>query len=207
VITGRSHFNEVLLTDVVIPYDQVIGAPGEGWRLAIATLMYERVSVQGSATRGGRHAQFDRLLAEARRRGLTGDATLRQQLADLYICENLLFLGARRARALSKAGGDPGPAGSVGKLAAGVVAARFRDLLFRVCGPAAAAWTATAQDGAVWSELALDSFMMQIAGGTTEIQRNIVAERVLGLPKEPALDRNRPFREVRNSGPQTRSPH
>jgi alkylation response protein AidB-like acyl-CoA dehydrogenase len=119
---------------------------------------------------------------------------VRQRLVDLYIRETLLSLGAERARAAQKAGREPGPAGSIGKLASALIAARYRDLLFDLRGIGSVAWADG--DGAEWAERALDTLSQGIAGGTNEIQRNILGDRVLGLPREPAVDRDVPFKDL-----------
>jgi alkylation response protein AidB-like acyl-CoA dehydrogenase len=194
MMTGKARFNEVFLSDVRVPASALVGGLGDGWRVATAMLMYERVAVQSGATVGGAHARADVLVAEARRRGVGADPVIRQALVDVYIRETLASIGSERARALAAAGREPGPGGSVGKLASALVAARFRDVSLMVRGAGAMAWDNG--DGAVWAERALDTFGLGIGGGTNEIQRNILGERVLGLPKEPAVDRGVPFREL-----------
>jgi alkylation response protein AidB-like acyl-CoA dehydrogenase len=193
-LTGRSRFSEVFLTDVRVPLDALVGELHDGWRVTTAMLMYERVSVQQGASSDGRHARADALIAEARAVGRNDDPLLRQRLADLYIRETLLSLGAERARAAVRAGREPGPSGSVGKLASALIGARYRDLLFDLHGVASVGWVDG--HGAEWAERALDTLSSSIAGGTNEIQRNILGDRVLGLPREPAVDRDVPFQDL-----------
>src|SRR5262249_28923755 len=126
--------------------------------------------------------------------GRGGDPVVRQRLADLYIRETLLSLGAQRAQSQVKAGREPGPGGAIGKLARALVAARYPRLLVGLHGPAAGAWVDG--EGAERSERALDTLMTSIAGGTNEIQRNILGDRVLGLPREPSVDRDVPFQDL-----------
>jgi alkylation response protein AidB-like acyl-CoA dehydrogenase len=193
-LTGRSRFSEVFLTGVRVPAGALVGELNDGWRVTTAMLMYERVSVQQGASSEGRHGRADALIAAARVIGRSGDPVVRQRLADLYIRETLLSLGAERARAQVKAGREPGPSGSIGKLASALIAARYRDLLLDLHGAESVAWLDGG--GAERAERALDTLMSSIAGGTNEIQRNIVGDRVLGLPREPSVDRDVPFREL-----------
>ena len=193
-LTGRTRFSEVFFTDVRVPAGALVGQLDDGWRVATAMLMYERVSVQQGASSEGRHARTDALIAEARAQHRSNDPHVRQRLADLYIRETLLALGAERTRAEVKAGREPGPAGSIGKLASAVVAARYRDLLLDLHGAGAVAWLDGA--GAEPAERALETLSSSIAGGTNEIQRNILGDRVLCLPREPSIDRDVPFRDL-----------
>jgi alkylation response protein AidB-like acyl-CoA dehydrogenase len=193
-LTGRARFNEVFLTDVRVSPGALVGPLDEGWKVTTAMLMYERVSVQQGASNEGRHARADALIAEAKRVGRAHERELRQRLVDLYIRETLLSLGAERTRAAQEVGREPGPAGSIGKLASALIAARYRDLLFDVRGIASVAWADG--DGAAWTERALDTLAQGIAGGTNEIQRNILGDRVLGLPREPSIDRDVPFQDL-----------
>jgi alkylation response protein AidB-like acyl-CoA dehydrogenase len=195
-IDGGSRFNEVFFTDVRIPADHQIGPLNEGWRLGTAMLMYERVAI-GSGQQGGvRHERADVLMAQARRRGRTDDPVIRQDLMRLYTMEVCQSLGAMRTRAEVEAGKTPGPAGSLGKLANATAAALYRDLSLAIVGPSSVAWDGADTD-ATWAKTALTTLSSGIAGGTNEIQRNIIGERVLGLPREPSVDKDLPFRELR----------
>ncbi|MCB0991681.1 MAG: acyl-CoA dehydrogenase family protein [Acidimicrobiales bacterium] len=196
-VDGGMRFNEVFFNDVRIPADHQIGPLNEGWRLATAMLMYERVAIGTGQTGGIAHERADHLIDQARRRGNIGDRMLRQELMRLYTAEVCQSLVASRTRAEVKAGRTPGPGGSLGKLAGANIARRFRALSFAIQGAGGVAW---ARDDE-WTPQAvrnsLATLSSHIAGGTDEIQRNIIGERVLGLPREPSLDKDLPFRELR----------
>ncbi len=192
-IDGGRRFNEIFLTDVRVPADHQIGTLNEGWRLATAMLMYERVAIGTGPQSGVLHVRADKLIDEARRRGRIDDPLIRQELARMYsaeVCQSLMGL---RSRAEMEAGKTPGPGGSLGKLAGARIAAAYRDLSLAIVGPSS---VAGADDG-IWAREALSTFSSGIAGGTNEIQRNIIGERVLGLPREPSVDKDVPFRELK----------
>ncbi len=192
-IDGGSRFNEIFFTDVRIPADHQIGPLNEGWRLATAMLMYERVAI-GTGQKGGvLHERYDKLSAEAAERGRADDPVIRQELMKLYSAEVCQSLGALRSRAELEAGKTPGPAGSLGKLAGARIAARYRSLAPAIVGAEVAAWTGDAD----WADECVGTFASSIAGGTNEIQRNIIGERVLGLPREPSVDKDLPFSELK----------
>jgi alkylation response protein AidB-like acyl-CoA dehydrogenase len=193
-ITGRTDFNEVFLDNVRMADDMLVGTLNDGWRVATAMLMYERVSIGSAPASEVAHPRSDRLITEARRLGRNADLFVRQALAGLYAREVIAGIGAARTRAVIRAGREPGPSGSTGKLAAGQIATLYREALFQIRGPLGMAWDG--DDGAVYVEEALQTMSAGIAGGTNEIQRNIIGERVLGLPREPALDREVPFRDL-----------
>ncbi len=186
-LDGGLHFDEVFLSDVLVPADDLLPPEGAGWKIASAMLHHQRVA-RAEGQRGGvRHDRTDRLVAEVARRGPV-DAVVRSDLVRLYIdevCQSLLVTRAVTARA---DGRDPGPVGSLGKLTNALVARRFQDLVWRIVGPDSAAWDG-APDGpdAQWAKDALFTLSMSIAGGTDEIQRSIIGERVLGLPREPSV--------------------
>ena len=192
-MTGGASFSEVFFSDVRIPDGLRLGAVGDGWRVALATLGFER-SHSGSARRrpGG---TFEQLAAAARHFGRSGDPVVRQRLADVYIGATLLRLTAGRVAAAARAGHAPGPEGSIGKLA-------WTELMRRMTGVAGEILGArlvadTGEWGAyAWSEHVLGAPGYRIAGGSDEIQRNIIAERVLGLPAEPRADKDVAFRDL-----------
>ena len=195
-IDGGMRFNEIFLTDVRVPADHQIGPLNEGWRLATAMLMYERVAI-GTGQQGGiTHERADRLMTEATDRGRAGDPMIRQDLMRLYTAEVCQSLMAARTRAEAEAGKTPGPGGSLGKLAGARIAGLYRDLSLAIVGTPAVAWGADG-DGGTWAKEAVGTFSSGIAGGTNEIQRNIIGERVLGLPREPSVDKDLPFAELR----------
>jgi len=190
-LDGATHFDEVFLTDVFVPSDSVLPPAGAGWRIASAMLHHQRIA-RATGQRGGvRHDRTDRLRDECRHRGLT-DPGLRDGLVRLYIaevCQSLLV--TRSLSTASTPGADPGPIGSLGKLTNALVARRFAELAWRIVGADALAWAGPPlgrpgpiEPGAQWAADALFTLSLSIAGGTDEIQRSIIAERVLGLPRE-----------------------
>ena len=162
-------------------------------------LMNERVAIGsgGGGARGGAGGGIDPYLRLARERGVDQDPVVRQGLADVYIRQRILGLIGQRTRAAVKAGKAPGPEGSVAKLAGALLTRRTTDLAVAIAGAAGQAWEADDPRGDRWAMAVLMAPASRIAGGTDEVQRNIVGERVLGLPKEPAVDREVPFKELK----------
>ena len=195
-IDGGTHFNEVFFTDVRIPADWLIGELNNGWRQATAMLMYERVAIGSLGSGGISQPSFDRLVEVARKNGAIADPVIRDELMQLYSMETTKAMVAMRSRAEMKAGKAPGPGGSLGKLAGSVVLWRFRAIAQNIAGAASIAW-ADDEDGRDLATQVISSFQAGIAGGTDEVQRNIIGDRVLGLPREPAVDRDIPFRELK----------
>jgi alkylation response protein AidB-like acyl-CoA dehydrogenase len=198
-IDGYAHFNEVFFDDVRLPADALVGELDDGWRGAVAMLANERVAIGA----GGRAQQlggdaYATLIELARAYGRTRDPVVRQELADIYSRERILALLGLRIRAALVAGRAPGPEGSVAKLATTVLGKRGADLGMAIAGPAGLAW-APRPGGQLGDQAQSLLFapMLGIAGGTSEIQRNIIGERVLGLPKEPGSDRDVPFRDLK----------
>jgi alkylation response protein AidB-like acyl-CoA dehydrogenase len=196
-IDGHAHFNEVFLDDVRLAHDAVVGEVDDGWRVAVAMLANERVAIGagGSAQQMGGDG-FATLLELARREDRTRDAVVRQELVDVYARERILELMGGRIRAALVAGRAPGPEGSVAKLATALLARRSADLGMAIAGPGGQAWSA-GNGGGEQAASVLFAPMLGIAGGTSEIQRNIIGERVLALPKEPVVDRDVAFRELK----------
>ncbi len=196
-MTGGSDFNEVFLTDVRVPDDHRLGNVDEGWRVALTTLMNERATVGGEgAGPAGRVLSLPFLVALLREHGRLGDRAARRQLAalhaDMVATEYLNRQAARRMRG----GEQPGPEASVSKLMYGQNLTRGTHFAAEVVGPRLIA--DTGDWGAFsWNELLLSTPALRILGGTEEIMKNILAERVLGLPKEPGIDTKTPFRELR----------
>ena len=194
-IDGGTHFNEVFFTDVRISTGNLIGDLNNGWRMATAMLMYERVAIGSGTTSGIRTDRTDRLIEECRKRGLERDPALRQKLMRLRILETCLSLVALRTRAELKAGRTPGPGGSVSKLATVQIADLHTDVSMAIAGVSGVAWEHEA-DGH-WQRQALTSLQAGIAGGTSEIQRNIIGDRVLGLPRDISVDRGVAFKDLK----------
>ena len=193
-IDGGRRFNEIFLTDVRVPADHQIGPLNEGWRLATAMLMYERVAI-GTGQQGGiTHERADKLMAEARDRGRSTDPVIRQDLMTAVHGRGVPEPDGGPDPGRGRGGQDTGSRGSLGKLAGAGIAAIHRNLSLAIVGPTAVAWSG---DGDSWSKEAIGTFASGIAGGTNEIQRNIIGERVLGLPREPSVDKDLPFSELR----------
>jgi len=196
-INGGQGFNEVFFTDVRIPDAWRLDAVGNGWRVAITTLMNERASI-GS---GGGEGTIDSLIEAARElpRGngrAIDDPAVRQQIADFYVrSKGVEFTGHRTVTTLSK-GGIPGPEASLGKLVGGAL---MQDI-------ASYAMELEGQSGAMMNEAGFQSTYLgvpglRIAGGTDEVLRNIIAERVLGLPPETRMDKGVAFKDVPTGPP------
>lgn len=195
-IDGGKHFNEIFLTDMRIPKDWLLGELNNGWNQATAMLMYERVAIGTGSTSGVTHTSADGLIAEAKRRGVIGDPTIRQALMHLYSEETTKSLVAMRTRAELKAGKAPGPGGSLGKLHGAKISRLMRSILGDLFGPDLIA-NQKGDKAEQWGRTLLTSFSSNIAGGTDEIQKNIIGDRVLGLPREPMVDKDVPFRELK----------
>lgn len=179
-MSGASSFNEVFFSGVRLGDDMRIGGEGEGWKVANATLGFERTaSGQGTRRKGG---SFDDLLALAQRLEKASDPVVRQQLADVYIRTQLRTATTDRVARANAAGQAPGPAASIGKLVASANLTRIGEVAGSLLGGRVAADTG---DGFAWTEHILGAPGYRLAGGTDEIQRSIIGERVLGLPREP----------------------
>jgi alkylation response protein AidB-like acyl-CoA dehydrogenase len=186
LLNGHRHFNEVFFEDVVVPKENLVGQLNEGWKVAITTLMFERSGA------GGRDhaAQIARLVELAkqfpsRQEPAWNESHIRQQLAQLAI--DVKALQVTRLRGLTRRlrGEPPGPEGSILKLFGSELALRIADFSSTLLGPYATvdASTEAVPDAARWHHRVLGARQYTIAGGTSEIQRNIIGERVLGLPK------------------------
>ena len=195
-IDGGRHFNEIFFTDLRIPANWQIGDLNDGWRLATAMLMYERVAIGTGSTSGISHPNSDRLIDEAKRRGIISDPVLRDDLMKIYSEETAKSLVSLRTRAELKAGKTPGPGGSLGKLHGAKISRMVRSIATRVAGPVSLAWEGDAPTE-TWNRMILTSFSSHIAGGTDEIQKNIIGDRVLALPREPSVDKDTAFRELK----------
>jgi len=196
-IDGGKHFNEIFLTDVRIPKSWLLGELNNGWNQATAMLMFERVAIGTGSTSGVTHTLADGLIEVAKKNGKISDPVVRQDLMKLYSEETTKSLVAMRTRAEMKAGRVPGPGGSLGKLHGSRIAWMSRPLISRLVGPETDAWEGMSSRGEAWGKRLLNSFQSGIAGGTDEIQKNIIGDRVLGLPREPMVDKDMPFKDLK----------
>jgi alkylation response protein AidB-like acyl-CoA dehydrogenase len=218
----HASFNEVFLTDARVPAANLVGAPGDGWRVAMTTLAHERGfatlrrrsfdvaagrAVREAAAeaeeyfatyrwypqRAGRPDLVPDVAAHAGRRD---DPVARQGIAGLVALQRAHDWTARRAQAARAAGRPPGSEGSLGKLAASEVARASAAAHGMLAGAAGTLRGADSLLDGVVAEVLVSVPAQSIAGGTDEIQHNIIGEKVLGLPREPAVDRDVPFREI-----------
>jgi alkylation response protein AidB-like acyl-CoA dehydrogenase len=191
-MSGGTSFNEVFLDQVRIPDSLRLGGVGEGWRVALTTLGFERDASGGLSRVGGGWRQLAPL---ARALGRLDDPLVRQRLADVYINERLAEVATLRDAQSRRSGRPPGPTGSFRKLHWVKGMALASGTAEMLLGPRLAA--DTGEWGTFsWSAHVLGAPGYRIAGGSDEIQRTIIAERILGLPGEPRADRGRPWRDV-----------
>ena len=195
-IGGEVDFNEVFLDAAVVPDSQRVGEVGDGWKVANATLSGERQMVSGAGSGGvdrigGRGVEH--VLGLARDRGRSSDARVRQELMRVYSEERIRDWTNQRVRAQVKAGRSPGPESSIGKVHQGGLNQRVQLLATAMLGMDAIAWPE-----AMPLEVRgmLRSRANTIEGGTTEVNKNVVGERVLGLPREPDPWRDASWRET-----------
>ena len=197
-LTGDSDFNEVYFTDVRVSDSQRLGEVGQGWQVSLTTLMNERAAI------GGSFGQIDVSLAmsvaaevEIDGRPALEDAAVRTRIADWYVQEaGLKYTGYRTLTALSR-GALPGPENSIGKLVGAPKMQAMSSYLMDLLGASGAiADEALAAKAGIIQRAYMGAPGLRIAGGTDEIMANIIAERVLGLPQEPRLDKGIPFNEV-----------
>ncbi len=190
-MTGDSHFSEVFLDEVRIPRANVLGGVGEGWKVAQTTLASERTAIAGGS--GG--ADPPGLVALARAFGVAADPLARQAVVEAHLRSELLrFLRLRSQTALSQ-GRRPGAETSVMKLAYARFMQQMTTTAMHVQGPTAMLAGPELPLGGVWTTKFLHSPSLRIAGGSDQIQANIIGERVLGLPAEARLDRDVAFHQ------------
>jgi alkylation response protein AidB-like acyl-CoA dehydrogenase len=230
-MNGYSSFNEVFLADAIIPATNVVGEVGAGWSVALTTLAHERRlgalskptfpdnrsrAVAEAAQEAEeyfetykwypqRAGRVDLVLEHARQAGRAEDPICRQEMARLLSMHRTAAWTAARARAAQAAGRQAGPEGSLGKLALSVVARQAARVHSLIGGPRGMLDGSQAPFDGLIAEVLVSVPGQSLAGGTDEIQRNIIAERVLGLPREPAPDAGLPFRQVQRNRTETRT--
>ncbi|NKQ52702.1 dehydrogenase [Amycolatopsis sp. K13G38] len=194
-MTGRAPFNEVYFDNVRLPADSVLGEVDAGWFAAVTMLGHERVSIGGSVRRRYDPLGYHNLADLAKRTGRSQDPAVRAELAALYAAERALSLFNTRLRQESDAGTPPGARGSVAKLAGAELLWRAVSVAGLIAPQETIAWED--DEGGELAAAINATPASSIAGGTNQVQRNIIGERILGLPKEPQVDRDVPFRELR----------
>jgi len=198
---GQSGFNEVYFTDVRIPDSQRLGAVGDGWKVSLTTLMNERLSI-GSGMPTGFPELFDFCMNLQTEDGLAiEDRSVRSRLAQYAVkASGLKYTGMRAISALSK-GETPGPENSIGKLVAGATMQELAMFALDLQGQGGVVSDPEiAAAGARFQQMLLRSPATRVEGGTDEILRNIIAERVLGLPGDIRVDKDVAFKDIPTSG-------
>jgi acyl-CoA dehydrogenase len=195
-MTGDSHFSEVFLDGVRIPAANMVGEEGEGWKVAQTTLASERTAIAGGS--GG--ADPPGLIALARERGVADDPLVRQSVVEAHLRSELLrFLRYRSQTALSQ-GKAPGAETSVMKLAYARFMQHMTNAAIHVQGATGMLAGDELPRGGVWTTKFLHAPSLRIAGGSDQVQANIIGERVLGLPRDAQPDRDTPFRDLAKAG-------
>jgi alkylation response protein AidB-like acyl-CoA dehydrogenase len=187
-MTGGATFNEVFFTDVRVPVANLVGEVNAGWRATMTTLSNERNLSGGTSS-------FPQVLKLARECGSTGDALIRQRLADCYTKNQIMrYLGFRIQTALGK--GTSSPESSVSKLFYAQMAREMAELTLAVQGPRGMLLGPGVPETGYWQQQFLTAPSLRIAAGSDEVQRNIIGERVLGLPHDVRVDKDVPFRDL-----------
>ncbi|MCB1027355.1 MAG: acyl-CoA dehydrogenase family protein [Microthrixaceae bacterium] len=206
-ITGEAEFNEVFMTDAIVPDSHRIGAEGEGWRAALTTLMNERTAIGGSGGGGSApkagSGPIAELVSAYRDHADHLSPSARDEVMQLYVRADVLRLTNYRASQAAKAG-NPGPEGSVGKAVGAILNQDISEAVLDMMGPAGQVDydftfrrpTIAALTGGTPGHAFLRARANTIEGGTTEVMKNILGEQVLGLPGEPRTDKDIPWIDV-----------
>jgi alkylation response protein AidB-like acyl-CoA dehydrogenase len=226
-MNNYSSFTEVFISDARVPKDNIVGDINDGWRVGLTTLAYERVGIgriftppasdkplgrtaKEAAEEAAAYLQTyiwypqrmgrpDLIISHAKAAGKNTDPKIRQQIARIQELQLIEKATAMRARAAREAGNKPGPEGSISKLLTSRIAQVSAKTHAQIAGAQNLLGEGTGALDGVLTEITLSYPAQSIAGGTDEIQLNILGERVLGLPKEPQVDSEKPFRDVRTN--------
>ena len=195
-MTGGAAFNEVFFTEVRVPDDHRLGDVGQGWTVALTTLMNERASIGTGGAGGNGGGGITRFIEMVRHYGLDSDPLVRQELTKLYIGQKVAGYTNQRAMDKIKAGQTPGAEMSLSKMALVNNMLQTQKLLGDVLG------AKLVVDSGEWGTFSNAQYVlglpaMRIAGGSDEVMRNIVGERVLGLPKDVGIDTTSPFKDIK----------
>jgi alkylation response protein AidB-like acyl-CoA dehydrogenase len=195
-MTGGASFNEVFFNEVRVRDDHRLGDVNNGWNVALTTLMNERAAIGAGGGGGGGVNMYQRVIEMVRHYGLDSDPLVRNELANLLIHSKVAGYNNQRAMDKIKAGQMPGPEMSIAKLAGTLNSLRLCDFVSKILGVKLVAdsgeWGTYA-----WSQLILGTPGGRIAGGSDEVMRNIVGERVLGLPKDAGIDSTSAFKDLK----------
>jgi alkylation response protein AidB-like acyl-CoA dehydrogenase len=223
-MNGHASFNQVFFTDAEVAPEFLVEDDGDGWKIATTTLMHERrgadamrryikpserpervyreeareiaIDLEPYKWYPQRAGRVDLVISRAKETGRNTDPVVRQEIAKLMIMARCSEWTARRARAAHQYGRPQGPEGSLGKLASSYVARAANQVHTLISGADAMLTGKNSPMNGVIAEILVSTPAISIAGGTDEIQKNIIAERVLKMPKEPRFDTDRPFRDV-----------
>jgi alkylation response protein AidB-like acyl-CoA dehydrogenase len=229
-MNGHASFNEVFFTDALVPRDFMLGNEGDGWKVATTTLMHERryadsmrrdsqpssrperiyreeaeeiaIALEPYTWYPQRAGRVDLVIERAKATGRNTNPVVRQEIAKLLSMARCAEWMSRRAREAQEQGRTPGPEGSLGKLAGSYVARAANRVHTMITGTDAMLTGDDSPMGGIIAEILVSTPAISIAGGTDEIQKNIISERVLKMPKERRIDTDVPFRDVlKNAAP------